>query len=210
MAITFPRSLPNLDDIAQIITRQKTVVGVFEGIFSGIQKVQKHPFQRWEVEYTVIPLNRTDMDEWWSWIISLNGREKTFYGTLQAPNEMKGSAKDYFAPQLNGDHAVRTGSLSIDSAPTNVTNYLRYGDFIQMGSTTDSRLHMVLENVNTDGSGEAEFDIWPDLQTGYSDNAAITVDSPLGLFRLMSNVPEIIQDSANTRKGLRFSAVGVI
>lgn len=210
MAITFPRSLPNLDDIVQINTKHKTVVGVFEGLFSGIQKVQKHPFQRWEVEYTIIPLNRSDMDEWWSWVISMNGREKTFYGVLQAPNEIKGTAKNSSNPQLNGVHAARVGSLSIDTAPAGAATYLRRGDYIQIGTGSESRLHMVLEDVSTSGSGEATFDIWPDLQTGYADNSTVTVSDPKGVFRMMNNEHEIIQDASNTRKGLRFSAVAVI
>lgn len=210
MAITFPRTLPNLSDIQQVMTRQKTLVSVSEGLFSGVQQLQKQPFQRWEIEYTVIPLNREDMDVWWSWLVSLNGREKTFYGVLQAPNEIKGLAKNYSNPQLNGIHAARLGSLSIDTGPSGITGYLKEGDFIQLGSTTESRLHMVLEDVATNGSGQATFDIWPDTQASYSDNATVTVSSPKGLFRLMQNTVEIIQDGSNTRKGLRFGAAGVI
>lgn len=210
MSISFPRTLPNLSDVAQIVRRQKTLVSVSEGLFSGVQQLQKQPFQRWEIEYTIIPLNRANIDVWLAWLVSLNGREKTFYSGMQAPNEIKGSAKDYLNPQLNGVHTIRLGSLSIDSGPNSITGYLKEGDFIQLGSTTSSRLHMVLEDVNTDGSGQASFDIWPDTQASYSDNATVTVSSPVGVFRLMQNSIELIQDGSNTRKGLRFSAAGVI
>lgn len=210
MAITYPRELPNLDDIAQITTRHKSTVGVVEFIFSGIQKTAKSPNQKFEIEYTIIPLNRADMDEWWAWVISLNGREKTFYGVLQAPNEIKGSAKNYANPLLSGTHAARVSSISITTGPASITNYLRTGDFIQIGSTDDARLFMVLENVDTDSAGEATFRIWPDLYRGQPDGAEVVVTNPKGVFRLLENSHEILQDASNTRKGLRFSASGVV
>ena len=210
MANTFPRSLPNLDDIMDIQITRKSVVGVTEGMFSLAQQAQKHSPGRWEVEYTIVPLNRADIDEWWAWLASLNGREKTFYAVLQAPNEPKGSATSYANPQAAGAHVARTNSLSIDGGPVSVTNYLRYGDYFQIGTTTDSRIYMALENVSTNGAGEATFDIWPDLYAPLTDNQSIYMSAPVGVFRLKDNTHELRIDNTPTRKGLRFSATGVI
>ena len=211
MALTFPRSLPNLDDIQQISVRKTSIVGVSQGMFSLNQQVQKHSGQRWEVEYTIVPLNRADMDEWWAWIISMNGREKTFYGVLQAPNEIKGTAKNYAGPLVSGAHAARAGSLSIYTAPTEVTGYLKAGDIFQIGSVSaDARLYMCLEDVTTDDYGEATFDIWPDLYSALPNAEAITVAAPVGVFRMQENSAEILIDNTSTRKGLRFSAIGVV
>lgn len=209
MAITYPRDLPRLSDIIQITYRQKTVVGVFRSTFSGIIKSQAHPAQYWELEMQIKPLNRESADEWWSWLVSLNGREKKFYGVMQAPNEMKGAAKNYTAPVLIGAHSRGATSLSV-LGPTFTTNYLTNGDFIQLGTGTDSRLYMVLETVSTGGTGQITFDIWPMLGTDYADAATVTVVNPKGVFRLAENMQEILQDPSLTRKGLKISATGEV
>jgi len=202
MAITYPRDLPNLDDIISIVYRQKTTVGMFPCMFSGIIKTQAHPGQYWELEAQLRPLNRADADEWWAWLVSLNGREKKFLAPLQIPNRMKGLAVNYTAPTLIGAHVRGATSLNI-LGQSFTDNYLRYGDFVQLGSGSDARLHMVLENVDTGLTGQAVFDIWPMLRTDYSDSTTVTVSNPLGVFRLAENMQEIMQDPSNTRKGLK-------
>lgn len=210
MAITYPRSFPNLTDIQSVSIRNRTVVGRTEGVFSLQQQVQKHQGQRWELDVVIVPASRTKLDVWWAWLLSLNGREKTVLAPLQYPNEMKGSAMNYTAPEVDG--ANQTGnSLNIKNAPTSITNYLRAGDYFQLGATgSDARLYMSLEDVNTNGSGQATVTIWPDLYQSPANSATITVASPVGLFRLVENSHEFLRDPSDTRKGLRFSLVGVI
>jgi len=47
--------------------------------------------------------------------------------------------------------------------------------------------HMITEDVNSNGSGLATLTFVPALRTSPADNAAIVVNNPKGLFRLMDN-----------------------
>jgi hypothetical protein len=44
----------------------------------------------------------------------------------------------------------------------------------------------VLDDVNSDGSGNATLTVWPDLRSAPADNAAITVSNTKTTFRLNS------------------------
>jgi hypothetical protein len=76
------------------------------------------------------------------------------------------------------------GALLFDGAGTGVTNYLRAGDWLQLGTGATVQLHKVLADASSNGSGEVTVDIWPDLRTSPADNAPITVLAAKGLFAL--------------------------
>jgi hypothetical protein len=77
--------------------------------------------------------------------------------------------------------------LVIDGATPSVTGWLKAGDYIQLGSAGTSRLHKVLQDVNSDGSGNVTLDIWPHLRSSPADNATVIISNPKGIFRLASN-----------------------
>jgi hypothetical protein len=58
---------------------------------------------------------------------------------------------------------------------------------MQVGTGTSRQLFKVLADVNTNGSGQATVDIWPDVRTTIANNAAVTVEDTKGIFRLASN-----------------------
>ncbi|MBB6144710.1 hypothetical protein HNQ77_002666 [Silvibacterium bohemicum] len=57
------------------------------------------------------------------------------------------------------------------------------GDAIQVGF----RLHRVLDQVNSDGAGDAAISIWPSLRETPADASQIILKNPQGLFRLANN-----------------------
>ena len=81
---------------------------------------------------------------------------------------------------------------------------LKAGDYIQLGTTSTSKLHKVLADVSATGS----VDIWPNLKATYS-GAAVTVDNAKGVFRLTSNVQDWQIGNSSTY-GISFEAVEVI
>ena len=94
-----------------------------------------------------------------------------------------------YAPSVNG--GSQTGdTLVIDGCSPNVTGFLLPGDYIQIGSASATQLYKVLTQVNTDGSGGATLDIWPDLRSSPADNATVVVANTKGRFRLKDNVQQ--------------------
>lgn len=106
-----------------------------------------------------------------------------------------GSVATNYQPVVAGTELVNGagqtgGTLNIDGCSPSVTGYLMPGDYIQLGSGATTRLHKVLTQVNTDASGQATLDIWPDLRSSPADNAAVTLRNARGRFRLKENITQ--------------------
>jgi hypothetical protein len=123
------------------------------------------------------------------------------------PTAYQGVVASY-GPFVNG--AGQTGdTLVIDGCSPNVTGFLLPGDYIQIGSATTTQLYKVLTQVDTDGSGGATLDIWPDLRSSPADNAVVVVANTKGRFRLRENVQQW-QINEISSYGITFDCVEAI
>ena len=151
-------------------------------------------------------MQRADAEQWAAFLLRLRGAYGTFL--LGDPNGStpRGSASATpGTPLVNG--ASQTGDeLDIDGLPVSATGYLKAGDYIQLGSGSTATLHKVLEDVNSDGSGEATLNLWPKVRTAPSDDATVTVSNAKGNFRLASNETTWDIDQASIY-GITFGAV---
>ena len=87
-------------------------------------------------------------------------------------------------PVVNG--ASQTGdTLSIDGLPASATGYLKAGDYIQLGSGTGAQLYKVLDDVDSNASGEADLTIWPDLRSSPADDATVVVSNAKGFIPII-------------------------
>jgi hypothetical protein len=77
--------------------------------------------------------------------------------------------------------------LVTDGWTINTPNILKAGDWIQLGAGGTSRLHKVLDNVNSDATGTATLTLFPSLRSSPNDNAAIVTNDTVGLWRLSTN-----------------------
>jgi hypothetical protein len=116
-----------------------------------------------------------------------------------------GSARDADTILVNGA-ATSGNTISIDSAPINRTDYLKSGDFMQIGGGTSRQLFKVLTNTDTDGTGAATVDVWPNVRTSIANNAPVTVEAAQGVFRLSSNEQSWSVNNAAIY-GISFSAM---
>lgn len=185
MAITFPLSMTGLKTPRSIKPMRNSVVAGSASPFTGSQQIYAHAGQWWSAQVQLPPMNRADAQKWLGFLGSLNGREGTFLMGLD-PKHTTPLGTATGTPLVKG--GSQTGNvLTTDGWTTGVTGILKAGDFIQLGSGSSSTLHQVLTDANSDGIGEAVLDIWPAIRTAPADNAAITISSPVGLFRLADN-----------------------
>lgn len=206
MAESYPLALPTHTGIAQIRLLARDVVGVSTSPFNFKQQVFRHQGQRWEADISLPPMSRADAETWAAFLLRLRGQYGTFLLGDPANATPRGSAATApGTPLVNG--GSQTGDeLDIDGIPTSGSDYLKAGDYIQLGSGATSTLHKVLEDVTIDGSGGATLNLWPQVRTAPSDDAAITVSGAKGVFRLASN--ETMWDINNaTIYGITFGAV---
>jgi hypothetical protein len=190
MAISYPVNTPTNIGIANITLMAENAVAISQSPFTFQQQVVAHPGQRWAASISLPPMKRQDAENWVAFLLSLKGQVGTFL--LGDPNcfDAQGSARTTpGTPLVNG--ASQTGdTLIVDGLPTSVTGYLLPGDYIQLGSGSTSQLYKVLTQVNSNSSGGATLDIWPNLRSPTSDNAAVVVASTKGRFRLKDNITQ--------------------
>lgn len=184
MAITYPLSLPTNKGLAKIRLTANNVVGVSQSPFTAKQQIYKYTGQFWEAEISLPPMKRADAEYWISFLLKLNGS----YGTFLLGDPNGGTARGVATgtPLVNGG-SQSGNELVTDGWTNSTTGILKAGDYIQLGSNSSSQLYKVLDDVNSNGSGQATLTVWPDLRTSPADNAAITVSNAKGVFRLSSN-----------------------
>lgn len=183
MPITYPITFPS-DCIRAVTIRARNVVGMSASPFTNQQQVYKHPGQWWEMEVSLPPLKRADAEEISAFLISLNGRYGTFLLGDPANTSPRGIATG--TPVVYG--ASQTGDELITNGwSTSITGILKAGDWIQLGTASATRLHKVLEDVNSDGSGVASIPIWPDLRSSPSNGSQVAINNTKGQWRLSAN-----------------------
>lgn len=106
-------------------------------------------------------------------------------------------------PLVNG--ASQTGRSLITDGWKASSTVLLAGDYIQVGT----QLFMVTTDATSDASGNATLDIWPAIRSSPADNTTVTVEYPVGIFRLADQTP---QWSANETSlyGISFQATEAV
>lgn len=183
MAIIYPITFPT-NCVKAVNIRSRNVVGISSSPFTGQQQVYRHPGAWWEMEVTLPPLKRADAEDLNAFLISLNGKYGTFLMGDPANTSPRGIATG--SPAVSG--AGQTGDSLITSGWTpSITGILKAGDWIQLGTASATRLHKVLADVNSDGSGVASLDIWPNLRDSPANSSAVVINSAKGQWRLAAN-----------------------
>ena len=206
MAITYPRTLPSHTGLMNVTLRAVNQTALTSSPFSYRQQIHNHSGQRWECEIQLPAMIRSDAEIWLGFLLSLNGMAGSFL--LGDPLGATASGNLGGTPVVNG--ANQTGaSLSIDGCSNSITNWLKAGDYIQLGGGSSATLHKVLTNVDTNSSGQATLDLWPSIRVAPSDNAAFSTSNPVGRFRLNSGEQDWNINSASFY-GITFAAIEVV
>jgi len=204
MPITYPLSLPASPAAAGLERFMLTglhAVGVLRSPFTFATQVQAHPGEAWIAEASIAPCKRNQAEPWVAFFAALRGPSGTFL--MGDPHRTSPLGVATGTPRVNGTNTVRATSLNTKGWTINVTNILRAGDYIQIGQ----RLYKVLQDVNSNASGNCTLDIFPALRETVVDNATIITSSAKGLFRLNSPEVELFEVDKERLYSMSFSAV---
>lgn len=160
------------------------VVAVSKSPFTSAMSVFAHPGEYWQASVKTPPMRPDNAEPWISTFMSLRGQ----YGTILLGDSARKTPRGAVSgsPVVNG--GSQTGfELSVRSLPLSTAGVLLAGDYIQIGTGADSRLHKVMKDATSNGSGIATLDIWPRIRTSPADGAAIIYSNPVGVFRRDSN-----------------------
>lgn len=183
MAITYPLTFPS-QGINSITFTMRDVVGENTSPFSLVQQTYDWDAQRWEVDMTLPIMNREEAEVFNAFMASLKGKVGSFL--LGDPMGATPRGAMSGTPLVNG--GGQTGQeLVIDGATINITGWAKAGDYIQLGSGSTSQLYKVMQDADSDGSGNVTLDIFPSLRGSPADNSAVTTSNCVGKFKLNSN-----------------------
>jgi hypothetical protein len=186
MSITFPRSdSPSSPKPNAVALTQQSTTGVVTSPFTGTAQVVEWPAEWWAMELAFPPMKRTDAEAWIAFLQSMRGMLGTFLYGDPSYQGARGVATG--TPLVNGANAAGSKTLATKGWTASQTGILKAGDYFQVGTGASTRLHKVLKDADSDGSGNATLDIFPRLREALTDGAAITLSNPKGTFRLTDN-----------------------
>jgi len=208
MAISYPLTMPTHTGIRNVELRATNAVAYSRSPFTFSGQAHAYAGKAWQADITLPPMKRTNAEQWIAFLLSLKGQLGTFYlGDPRACTPL-GSARDADTILVNG--ALSSGdTINIDSAPASRTDYLKAGDYMQIGTGTSRQLFKVLTDVDTNGSGQATVDVWPNVRTTIANNSAVTVQSAKGIFRLITNEQAFSINEASIY-GITFGAIEAV
>ena len=189
---------PTSPGIKRMTMQMRVSAGQTRSPFTFQRQVQMNQGQMWMASFDLPPMERDEAEEWLAFLTKLNGRAGTFL--LGDPDAVTPRGAALGTPQVKG--ADQTGStLVTDGWDADVTGVLKAGDYIQVGE----RLHKLLDDADSDATGEATLSIWPRLRESPADNAIVTINGAKGRFCLAGNVNGWSTDDL-MMYGLSFSA----
>lgn len=182
--LVFPSRIPN-----QMTVRMHSTAAGSESPFTGAEQIYVHPRQKWELSMQFPPLRREHAEELIALFGMLNGREGSFIAGDTVSRKPRGVLPASAAVVVAG--AGQTGStLAVSGLPVSTQKVLLPGDYLQLGTGATTRLHKVLQTINTGPAGTGTLDIWPRLRYSPADGAPVVFYNPKGNWRLTSNVNE--------------------
>jgi len=184
--LSFPATVPNPTAVS---IRRMSAVVLDINDFTFDQLVYEWPGQMWGASFSYAPMDRSTAEDLLAVFLKCNGSKGSFL--LGDPGSATPRGIGTGTPLVKG--AGQTGNdLITDGWTISQTGILKVGDWIQL----ENHLYKVLIDANSDGSGNATFTIWPNLRSAPADNAALTVISAKGKFRLTTSEGELTLNNA--------------
>lgn len=197
---SYPLTLPTATGIQTQRFALTRIVGVSQSPFTRQEQVIQHQGEYWSATVQLPPMLKDNASQWLAFLLQLRGRRGTFKLGDQDRKTIQGVATGTI--RVNG--ASQTGNqVALDGFAVSTNNVFKAGDYIQI----NSYLYMVTEDVNSNGSGEADVKIEPSLRSGLetiADNDTVIYTNTTTLMRLDSN--EVAWDTDQVSKyGISFA-----
>jgi len=197
---SYPLTLPTATGIQTQRFALTRIVGVSQSPFTRQEQVIQHQGEYWSATVQLPPMLKNNASQWLAFLLQLRGRRGTFKLGDQDRKTIQGVATGTI--RVNG--ASQTGNqVALDGFAVSTNNVFKAGDYIQI----NSYLYMVTEDVNSNGSGEADVKIEPSLRSGLetiADDDTVLYTNTTTLMRLDSN--EVAWDTDQVSKyGISFA-----
>jgi len=175
MSGTFP-STPTPRDVV-IRSQQNTIVSTTA---SGRRQARQIDGQRFALTLRFPVMSRTEFAPILAFIMKQRSQLESFTYTPATMEDTRGSAATVIS--VNGAHSAGDTTIDVDGMGNNLNGVLKAGDFIRF--TGQTKVYMVVEDLNSNGSGAGTITIEPPLRSSLSDNTVLiynNVDFTVGL-----------------------------
>ena len=175
MSGTFPSS-PAPRDVA-ISTNQNTIVTTTA---SGRRQARQIDGQRFRLRLRFPVMTRTEFAPILAFIMKQRSQMESFQYTPPTLDDALGVASGVIS--VNGAISAGVTSVAIDGMANSTNGVFKAGDFFRF--TGQSKVYMVVADVNSNGSGQGTLTFEPPLRANVSDNAILiysNVDFTVGL-----------------------------
>lgn len=177
--------LPETPCFSAVTISLVRVIGRTASPFSLSEQSFRWPGEQWMIDVSLPVITRPEVAALWK-AFGAKMRGSYNYVLLGDPLGKTPSGVATGTPQVAA--GGQTGSVLLTKGWTNsVTGIMKAGDYIQLGTGENARLHILTEDANSDGSGNATLSIEPALRSSPALNQAVIIDNPRGAFRLDSN-----------------------
>ena len=187
MPVSYPAQVPT-SGITSLRWTNATASLISRSPFTFQGQSQNYPGAIRYAQISVDGLNREDAEDWVGFLDSLHGTKGTFlFGDPMAVTPM-GTARG--TALVNSANLTSRDVITAKNVPTtgSSSNFLKRGDWIQLGAGLNSRLYKVVSNVdknNTTGVTGSIY-LWPTFRITPNIDDVITFGNPKGLFRRSS------------------------
>lgn len=182
---SYPLTMPTNVGIKSSEFGLRRAVGATISPFTGQQQVYLNNLALWQAVFNLPLMNRSRASEWLAFLSELNGRYGTFLAGDQDCKTIQGVATGTIL--VNGAHSIGDTTIDMDGFAISTSNVFKKGDYLQFGSGSSSKLHIVVANANSNSSGQSTITIEPPLKAALSDNASVTYSNTKAVFRLNDN-----------------------
>jgi len=174
------RTWPTALRPSEMVWRPVPNTAKFVSPFSGKVKTQEFPGSKWMATLIYEDWRRHEMQAYEAFLVSLRGSAGRFYLWNHARETPLGIATG--TPLVNG--AGQEGaSLMTDGWTPNQAGILLGGDYIGV----NDELKMVVDDADTDATGQATLSFEPPLRASPPDNDPVILTRPTARFLLVDD-----------------------
>lgn len=149
----------------------------FTSPWNGQSQTVRYPGSAWKAQMSLSNLDDLESREVEALIFELDGMSGRIklWDMGRFPGTVKGT------PRVNGSN--QTGATLVTDGWTPSVKVLSRGDYV----TVNDEMKMILRDVTSNASGQANLPIGPMLRQSPPDNLVIEVANPYAIFRLEKN-----------------------
>lgn len=189
---------PTDPGIQEITWIPETVVARSESPFTLKRQTYDYGSSRWKAIVKLPPMTRAKAQAWMAFFASLKGGEFYLSDSSKA-SVVSGETASLSATVASGAALIATQGWTPSTA-----DLLTAGDWFDVAANNgNTALFQVLENVTSDGSGNANVSVFPNVRTQINSGAVLNFTNPKGVF-VIDDTPSFRFDVNKLLSGLSF------